>query len=162
MAAPTVGAVLSDILPYLGVAQSFPQGDIRGKVMAMENFTGLTKEETQKRLKEMGLEAVFSGEAERVTAQIPAAGQPVSGGSQVLIYLGEETGSQPVKVPDFRGMHRQQAVDTAGKLGLHILGKGNTELLPTVTVAFQDIPPGTEVPPGTTVTLTFTDIAYSD
>ena len=162
MAAPTVGAVLSDILPYLGVPQNFPEGDIRGKVMSMEDLSGLTKDQAKKRLKELGLEGVFSGDAETVTGQIPAAGQQVSGGNQVLIYLGEETASQPVKMPDFRGMHRQQAWDTAGKLGLHIISRGNTDLLPTVTVSFQDIPPGTEVTSGTTVTLTFTDTAHSD
>ena len=162
MAAPTVGAVLSDILPYLGVPQNFPEGDIRGKVMSMEDLSGLTKDQAQKRLKELGLEGVFSGDAETVTGQIPAAGQQVSGGNQVLIYLGKETASQPVKMPDFRGMHRQQAWDTAGKLGLHIISRGNTDLLPTVIISFQDIPPGTEVTPGTTVTLTFTDTAHSD
>ena len=162
MAAPTVGAVLSDILPYLGVAQSFPEEDPRGKTMVMEDMTGFTRQQAEKRLKELGLEGKFAGAEETVTAQIPAAGQPVSGGSQVLLYLGEAADTQPVEVPDFHGMNRQQAHDTAGKLGLYILSRGNTELLPTVTVAFQDIPPGTQVTPGTTVTLTFTDTAYTD
>ena len=80
----------------------------------------------------------------------------------MLLYLGETADTQPVEVPDFRGMHRQQAHDAAGMLGLYIFSRGNTELLPTVTVAFQDIPPGTQVAPGTTVTLTFTDTAHTD
>ena len=54
-------------------------------------------------------------------------------------------------------MTRQQATDAAGALGLYILVTGNTSLEPSVTAATQSIPPGTEVPVGTTVTLEFID-----
>jgi beta-lactam-binding protein with PASTA domain len=69
---------------------------------------------------------------------------------------------QPVKVPDFRGLNRQQANDLAGSLGLYIQVVGNTQLLPTVKVSMQDIPPGTEVSAGTILSLTFTDTATTD
>ena len=62
-----------------------------------------------------------------------------------------------VSVPDFAGMNRQQAAAAAGKLGLYLLISGNTELSPQVTVASQSIAKDTEVPPGTTITLEFTD-----
>ena len=162
MAAPTVGAVLSDILPYLGVERTFSEEEIAGKQVVMEDLTGLTPKEAEKKLKSQNLTAKFVGSAETVTGQIPAAGQTVSGGSEVLIYLGEKPESKTVTVPDFSGMNHQQAADTAGNLGLYILVTGNQEISHSVTVTAQSIPLGTEVPAGTTITLIFTDTAAAD
>ena len=162
MAAPTVGAVMSDILPYLGVKRTFSDEDIAGKTVVMEDLTGLTPKEVEKKLKAQNLAARFIGAGETVTGQIPAAGQIVSGGSEVLLYLGEEPEKKTVTVPDFTGMNRQQAADAAGSLRLYILIAGNQEISHGVTVTAQSIPPETEVSTGTTITLTFTDTAAAD
>ena len=82
MAAPTVGAVMGDILPYLGVSRSQEP-----ETVILPDLEGLTSGEAEKRLKEIGLTPVFSGMGDRVTAQIPAANQPVTVGSQVIVYL---------------------------------------------------------------------------
>ena len=162
MAAPTVGAVLEGILPYLGVARNFSADLPAGQKIILEDLSGLTVEEAKKRLKALGLTAKFSGMEERVTAQIPAAGQTVPGGSEVLLYLGEDAPEELVAVPDFTGMNRQQAADAAGTLGLYILVTGNREVSPQVTVAAQNYEKDTQVPVGTTITLTFTDTTSRD
>ena len=122
----------------------------------------LTEKEAEDILKAAGISAVFSGAGETVTGQIPAAGQTVPGGSQVLVYLGEAAEAETVAVPDFAGMQRQQASDAAGTLGLYILVTGNSEVSPFVTVTAQSVPAGTMVPKGTTITLTFADTAARD
>ena len=162
MAAPTVGAVMADILPYLGVEQSWEETDPAGKKVVMESLHGLTAEDAERKLKETGLTALISGTGQTVTAQIPAAGQTIPGGSQVLLYLGETPEEAQVEVPDFSGMNRSQAAEAAGKLGLYLLVTGNSGLLPSVTVTAQNVPAGTQVPVGTTVTLEFTDTAARD
>ena len=162
MAAPTVGAVMADILPYLGVEQSWEESDPAGKKILLGDYNGLTAGDAERKLREMGLSARFSGSGETVTGQIPAAGQTVPGGSQVLLYLGQTPEAGTVSVPDFSGMNRQQAADAAGKLGLYILVTGNTELMPGVTVTAQSVPPETQVPAGTTITLEFTDTGARD
>lgn len=126
----------------------------------MEDLTGLTSAQAGDKLKKMGLSAAFSGTGETVTGQIPAAGQKIPGGCQVLVYLGEEPQEGTVSVPDFTGMTRQQASDASA--GLYLLISGNRLVSPTVTVASQNIPAGTQVKIGTTVTLTFYDIAARD
>ena len=160
MAAPTVGAVMADILPYLGVERSWSEEDLAGKVIVLEDMTGLTGAEAERKLKEMGLTAKFSGTAEAVTAQLPAPGAAIPGGSEVLLYLGEQPREEMVTVPDFTGMNRQQASDAAGKLGLYILVSGNTDLSATVTA--QNSPKDTQVPRGTTVILEFADTNVRD
>jgi beta-lactam-binding protein with PASTA domain len=67
-----------------------------------------------------------------------------------------------VEVPDFQGMHRQQAADLAGSLGLYILISGNDSIDPKVTVTAQSVPPGTSVSVGTTIKLEFADTKVSD
>ena len=162
MAAPTVGAVMADILPYLGVKQTFAEDDPAGKTVIMENLSGLTEAEACTIIKNQGLTCVTVGEGETVTAQIPAAGQGIPGNSQVLLYLGEQAEEKTVTVPDFTGMNRQQAGDTALSLGMYVLVTGNTELSPNVTVTAQSEPKDTQVPLGTTITLTFTDTKAAD
>ena len=158
MAAPTVGAVMADILPYLGVERC----DNSGQMIAVENLEGLTAKEAEARLEAQGFTAEFVGQEETVTGQIPAAGISIPFGSQVLLYMGENAGNEPVTVPDFSGMTRQQASDAAGKLGLYIQIAGNTGLESHITVTAQSIEKNTQVPPGTTIRLEFTDGAARD
>ncbi len=162
MAAPTVGAVMADILPYLGVERTFSQEDLAGQEIVLDAYTGLTAEEAERKLKNIGLSALVSGTGETVTGQIPAAGQTVPGGSQILLYLGQEPEQPMAAVPDFTGMNRQQASDAAGKLGLYILVKGNNAISSAVTVTAQSVAKETQVPVGTTIALEFTDTAARD
>ena len=162
MAAPTVWAVMADILPYLGVARHFSEDEEQGKEIVLEKYIDLTEKDAASKLKRMGLTAQFVGTGETVTAQIPEPGQTVPGGSQVLLYLGENPDEEQVEVPDFFGLNRQQASDAAGKLGLYVLVTGNDEISVQVTVTAQSIPKGEKVPRGTTITLEFTDTAARD
>ena len=162
MAAPTVGAVLEDILPYLGVQRQYAADDIRSQAVTMPDLTALTFKEASAILKNLNLTADRVGEGEALTAQLPAAGQTVPGGSQVLLYYGQAAETEYVKVPDFSGMTRQQASDAAGLLGLYILVSGNPSVEPKVVVIGQNVSVGTEVPRGSTITLNFADISIRD
>jgi stage V sporulation protein D (sporulation-specific penicillin-binding protein) len=162
MAAPTVGAVMADILPYLNVKRAYSEDDVAGQTVILEDFQGQTFQDAEKLLKSQNLSAKIIGSGETVTAQIPAAGECVPGGSQVLLYLGEEPENRTVKVPDFVGMTRQQASDAAGALGLYILVSGNQTAAPEVTVSAQSIPKDTQVPVGTTIRLEFAENIAAD
>ena len=162
MAAPTVGAVLSDLLPYFGVQQYHDPDDLTGKPVTMPDLNGKTKKEAGAILKELGLTGQIIGAEDNVTGQLPSAGQTVPGGSQVLLYCGEEAEVRIVKVPDFHRMTRQAACDTAGALGLYILAKGNQEVAPTVVVTGQSVAAGEEIPVGSTIELHFTDTDIRD
>ena len=162
MAAPTVGAVMADILPYLGVAQHFTEEDLAGKTVVLEDLTGCTLKEAEKILKAQGLGYQTVGTGDTVTGQIPEPGQTLPGGSEVLLYFGEPPAQELVTVPDFIGMDRQKAAAEAARLGLYVLVSGNTALASNVTAVKQSIPAGTEVPIGTTIRLEFIDTKASD
>ena len=162
MAAPTVGAVMADILPYLGVAHNYTEEDKAGKTVILEDMVGLTLTEAQKLLKQQGITPVLRGTGETVTDQLPMAGSGIPGDGQVILYLGEKHTKELVTVPDFSGMTRQQAADAAGKLGLYVLVKGNPEISPQVTAVSQSVPAKSQVEIGTTVELTFADTKAKD
>ncbi|MBQ8797454.1 MAG: PASTA domain-containing protein [Oscillospiraceae bacterium] len=159
MAAPTVGAVMSDILPYLGVAQT---EDAAGQLTVLQDMTGLTPSEAEKLLKEQNLTAVIRGTEETVSAQLPGAGENVLTGSQVILYCGEATEDTAVTVPDFAGMNRQQASQAAADAGLCMLVTGNTSVDVNVVVTWQSVAAGSQVSPGTIVELRFADIRATD
>ena len=162
MAAPTVGAVMEDILPYLDVKHTYAEDDPAGKTVVLEDYTGLSAKDAQKKLTQLGIKCLMQGTEDTVTAQLPEAGQSVPGDSQIILYLGGSPEKTQVEVPDFSGMTRQQANDTAGALGLYIAVKGNTDVSPNVTVAYQSVAPKTKITVGSTVELTFTDTKAAD
>ena len=162
MAAPTVGAVMEDILPYLGVKHNYSEEDAAGKTVVLEDYTGLTEKEAQKRLSKLGIGCMIQGTGERVTGQLPGAGETVPGDSQIILYMGDDPAETLVEMPDLSGMTRQQAYDAMGSLGLYILAKGNTEVSPHVTAANQSVAPKTKIKVGTTVEVTFTDTKAED
>lgn len=153
MAAPTVGAVMADILPYLGVDKAEA-----GQISTLQDVCGMTAEQATKLLKEQNITAVICGTEEVVTAQLPAPGESVPAGSQVILYCGDVPTSKTATVPDFSGMNRQQASQAAANAGVCILIVGNTAVDQNVIVIEQSISPGSVVSPGTIVQLRFTDI----
>ena len=157
MAAPTVGAIMADILPYLGVERT-----AEAEAIPLDNLTGLTLKEARALVKEQKLTVTSLGEGETITAQLPAAGEQVLPGSEVLVYLADADGERMVTVPDFTGMNRQQASQAAGKLGLFVNATGNQEESPQVTVCGQKESAGTELPVGSAVTLQFADSTARD
>jgi len=157
MAAPTVGAVMERILPYLGVSRNWTEEDAAGREIVLEDYTGMTREQVKASLDQQGLSFLAVGDEETVTAQVPLPGSAVPGDSEILLYFGTQTQEEQVSVPNFIGMNRQVASDTAVELGIYILVSGNTGQESTVTVTEQSIPPGTAVPRGTTIELKFID-----
>ena len=157
MAAPTVGAILADILPYLGVPRQQ-----EGEPFPLADLTGKTVKEAKALLKDCHVTVTTLGQEDTVTGQLPAAGQLLLPGSEVLLYLGQPAPRQQVQVPDFRGMNRQQANDTAGRLGLFIRPIGCPDIGPRVTACSQGEAPGTELAVGSTVTVQFADGALRD
>ena len=162
MAAPTVGSVMSDILPYLEVERNYTEEDAAGREMVLQDWTGETRKNAENALKALGLTARVIGDGETVTGQIPAAGETVSGDSQVLLYCGETPEAEDVTVPHFLGMDRMKAAQAAQDAGVNLLILGNTDISPEVTAAEQSVPPGTKVPRGTTIRVQFLNTKAAD
>ena len=156
MAAPTVGAVLADILPYLEVTRE--QEPVLTQV---PDLSGMTVKEAIAALTDAGLSAVTQGTADTVTAQLPEAGAWLEQGSQVLLYLDTAV-PETVTVPDFTGMTPGEAEQAAADSGLTLKTAGNPDQSLPIRVQLQDIPAGSAVEPGSTITITLTDPTARD
>lgn len=162
MAAPTVGAVLEDILPYLEVSHSYPENAPAGTTAEIPDLTGMTQKEAKKALADVGLEMIPIGQEETATAQLPNPGQTIQGGSQILVYFGQEARNGEVIVPDFSGMTLSQVSEAAAKAGLCLKASGNPDFTLPLQVLTQDPAAGTATEPGSVVKLKFTDRTARD
>lgn len=162
MGAPTARDVMADILPYLGVEKDESQMDVSDTVVTMPDVLDCTKIEAEAQLSAQTLTCRTVGDGDTVTGQIPADGMQLPGGSQVILYLGEEVPEEMVTVPDFSDMTVGEANQAAANAGLYLKAKGPKDEGESVRVTGQDLEPGQEVQPGTTVTVEFTDLTVSD
>ena len=156
MAAPTVGAVMADILPYLEVTRAEEP-----VIVTVPDLTGQELKAAEAALTEAGLTALVQGDGDAVTGQLPGPDTALEQGSQVLLYLGERA-PEYVTVPDFAGMTPAQAEQAAAAAGVTLRISGNPDSNPSISVQFQDIPAGASAEPGCAVTVTFTDPSARD
>lgn len=162
MGAPTVRDVFADILPYLGIEPNYEADDIRGVNIAVPDLTGLSESEASSVLAEKSLTYRVIGSGSTVTDQIPAVGAEVPGQSELILYMGAEKSTEKVEVPDFIGYGVADVNYLATNAGVYVQAKGTDRTDVYVTVAYQDIPAGTEVDRGTTITVEFTTGGASD
>lgn len=162
MAAPTVAAVFEDILPYLGVAPEYEDGDLSRVSVRMPDLRGMTRNEAASALKDVLLECRVIGSGSRVVSQCPAAGREVPGRSTVLLYTDDSMPTGQVRVPDLLGKTAEEATRALNDVGLYLQAKGTDTKRGHVVVTAQDIPPGTQVERGTTVTVLFADTTDMD
>ena len=120
MAAPLVGKMMADILPYLGIKPSFSEAERANRDAVMPQTVGKSLAEAAGTLREAGLRCRTIGEGETVTAQLPAAWCEIARGTEVILYLGAEVSNEKESVPNLIGMSYNEARDTLSRLGIYI------------------------------------------
>ena len=163
MAAPTVRDVFLDILPYLGVEPDYSSDDIRGVNITLPDVIGMTEDEAAALLSGKSITYRTVGQGSTVTDQLPSPGAEVPGNSEIILYfVNAVKTTEQVEVPDFVGYGIADVDYLATNAGLYIQAKGTDHRDEYVTVAYQDIEPGTMVDRGTTITVEFTTGGASD
>ena len=156
MAAPVVGNMLADILPYMGVEPSLPEG--AGDDTAVPMLLELSLEEARQHLSDCGLDYRCIGWGNTVTGQLPAAGTAIAAGSQVILYFGDAQVSPNMEtVPELSGMSYDQARDTLSRLGLFVSTRSPVNADSGQVVSNQSIPAGTAANHGCIVEVTLID-----
>lgn len=157
MAAPIVGRILNDVLPYLGVEPSYDDSESDRREYEVPSLIGAAKEEAESTIKNAGLTCRFVGDGDKVTDQVPTGGVKIPSESQVIIYLGGEKSSEMITVPNVLGEHPSTAKDRLENNNLYMRRTGiKTSQTNGGTIAVQQNPAaGTEVPIGTVITVSF-------
>ena len=159
MAAPVVGAFLSEALPVMGIVPSYSPEEQAGLDKEVPEVIGMDSESAAKALLESGLSYKASGAGNSVTAQLPAAGTTVAGGSSVLLYLGTMPDERTARVPELSGLSYREAREALAAQGL-FLSSENTSLVQedSVTVRSQSLRSGSSLPLGGVVRVTLADV----
>lgn len=167
VAAPYVGALMEEVLPYYGVEAVFSEEELKnhtltapalvqGRVAFVKNFA-----------ESLGFEVEVVGDGEYVKAQSPKAGSEVEpGNAKIILYTTDEAVEQKktVKVPDLTGMTALAANGTLTNLGLNIKisGTKNHTYGKGAVVVEQEPAAGTEVYEGSVVDVTFRYLDATD
>ena len=156
MAAPTVGAILSDLLPYLEIPKE------EEKNVILPDFSGMSLKDSLKAAKDLQLTVKSIGEGDLVTGQIPGPQMEVPENGEILLYLGEKPTETKITVPDFTGMDREEAGKLAEELGIFLKEQGNPDSGPGIRIFSQSPEPGAEISMGTGITVNYTDASARD
>jgi stage V sporulation protein D (sporulation-specific penicillin-binding protein) len=158
MAAPTVGKILADVLPYMGIEPDYTEEELARVDITVPEITGLSLEEAMAKLDDKGLGYRIFGNGETVTDQLPASGSVIPGTADVIIYLGAPKPTEDIAVPNIYGMTEAQAKEALEERCLFLRSSGAAG----GTVSNQSIAAGVSVAPGTVVTATFIDTSVYD
>ena len=153
MAAPVVGKMMADILPYLGLEPEYSDSELQTMDRAVPDVMGLSIAEAQSKLAESGLSCRIIGSGGAVTSQLPAANSVIASGSEVLLYAdAAPTGGG--SVPNLNGMTYCQAREALAAMGLFIGSDSSVTDADNQLVSGQDIRAGTSAKAGTVITVT--------
>ena len=109
IAAPAVGRIFEDVLPYLGYEAQYTEETARTISVSVPKITGLTVQQATDKLVNLGLSVSIKGNGDAVTTQIPEPGTKLHKGSVVLAYTQNEEKKGTCKVPSVVGMTRENA-----------------------------------------------------
>ena len=163
MAAPAASAIMSEILPYLGIEPTYSAEELLGADATVPYMTDLSVSEAITRLQEKGFSYKVVGEGDTVTDQTPSGGIVIPGKSTVVLYAGEEKPDELCTVPPLVGKTPAEANVAATNAGLLLRFTGTTSSSSgTICVLSQSEDAGAQVPAGTVITAQLGDTAVSD
>lgn len=154
IAAPVASQILSEVLPYLGIASddlSSSEGDNSSiTTTTLPDVRNKTIAEAKKILEDAGFTCKISTQDTSliVTDQVPKPGTSLISGSSVNLYSSGNEARVSQEVPNLKGMSYAQAKNAlkAKNLNIHVTGTG--------TVLSQDPMAGTSVEEGTVINVT--------
>ena len=159
VAAPYISNFLSVAMPYLGYEPQYTEEELASIDVGVADFTGWTTEDATLHLTNRKLSfKIIGGNKGVIVAQTPAAGSRLSTDNGVVyLYTGDALPSDTVTVPDVVGQTANNCnkVLINSKLNIKIEGATNYNVGTGAQVISQSPEAGTEVAPGTIVTVEF-------
>lgn len=160
LAAPVVGQIMSQALPYLGVEKIYTAEEAAEADVTVPNVTGQEVANAQVTLtRDKGLSVDVKGSGSTVVRQFPSSGTLPRGGT-VTLYTEEGLADEMVTVPEVTGRDMASVEKALAAAGLNLRKDGSTGSS-SVIATTQDLAAGTQVPLGTVVTVSFHDPSVS-
>ena len=161
IAAPVVGSILSDILPYLGIEPTETEDE--EMAVSVLDYRGQSLDYVKKNISSMNLKIKVIGNGSTVTEQFPRAGAKLTEGGVIAVYVGDAVPAADTPVPDVTGMSASEANKTLVNAGFNINITGaHIDGVSGAVASKQNPAAGTEAKLGTVVTVDFIHKDVSD
>ncbi len=137
IAAPILSHILTDVLPYMGIASENSDTTNTVKTIAQGtnvlNVKNKTLTEAKKLLENLGFKVITpetaNSNAVLVTEQVPSGGTQVLQGSTIVLYTEESSGRTSVQVPNLVGMTLSEAKSVLSERNLNISYSGSGKVV---------------------------------
>ena len=156
VAAPVFASIMSEVLPYLDVVAQYNDDELAAIEKSTGAYTGMSVEDALAAVEADGFTCTVMGEGSTVLAQNPPTGATIPSGGTVVLYTDQESSTEKVTVPNFEGCSVSDANYLAAQSGVNVSVTGLVSSSESKAVS-QSVPEGTEVAPGTVITVTFSN-----
>ena len=161
VAAPVFANIMGEVLPYLELEAQYTEEEAANVDTTAGTYTGLSVTEASKVANADGFNVTVKGEGTTVVSQVPQAGGPIPTGGTIVLYTDDESATEKVTVPHLIGYTLYDVNYLASYYGINISITGTVNSADSVSVT-QSVAEGTEVSPGTVVTVNFSSTNVSD
>ena len=157
MAAPAVGKIIGEVLPYLGVEPVYTDGEASMIDVTVPRLVDLSISDATAKAAEKGLGVRTVGDGDTVTGQLPAANAEVTAGTEIILYAGETAPEDEVTVPNLKGMSVTKARQTLADKGLYLDTSGASPSNDGAAVSSQSVQEGETVKYGSVIKVFLAD-----
>ena len=154
VAGPTFARVMQDVLPYLGIERKYTEKEMEKLDISTPFLVGSTVAQAKNEAARLQLTPVIYGNGETIISQIPEVSTQIPRGGRIVLYTDKDSINRDVTVPKLIGLSLAAANKEAIAAGLNISIKGAVSGN-GITAVNQSIPEGTNVSPGTVITVEF-------
>ncbi len=161
VAAPVFAKIMSEVLPYLEVATQYTEEELAALDTTADTYIGLSVDEAVSAAENGGFTTWVKGEGETVIGQMPEAGTKIPQGGNVVLYTDTESTKDTTTVPNLIGYSLSDVNYFASYYNLNVSISGMSSSDASYSYS-QSIPEGTEVAPGTVITVTFSAGGVAD
>ena len=155
VAAPVFAKVMQDVLPYLGIERQYTEEEMAKLEMATPSLVGKSVTEAKNEAQSQELTPIIMGSGSTIVSQIPEPSRLIPKGGTIVLYTDQASTTEMVTVPNLVGLTMSAANQTAADARLNISITGAGLAGGEVVSSSQSVPEGTQVPPGTIITVEF-------
>lgn len=165
VAAPYVGSVLEEILPYLGVEAVYTDEELKNMAISVPNLCYWSTELARKYAENLDLDVDIRGDGAYILRQSPEAGTTLEQSTgKIILYTTKDEPKKTITVPNVVGRTAAAANSMIINAGLNIKIEGTRNYLSgTGAVVVSQSPAAGEIAEeGSVVTVTFRHMGDTD
>ena len=155
VAAPAFAQVMKGILPYLGVERHYTEEEAEKLDVSIPAVSGKSVSQAKSELESLGINVNVMGSGESVVSQVPDSTRQIPKGGTVVLYTDNESTESKVTVPNLIGKSMYMVNIELANNNLNLKVSGASGGAGEIVSKSQSIAEGTQVMPGTVVTVNF-------